>query len=444
MFIVYIMKIISIEKNSTGAALGLQVGDELAKINKHPVRDILDYRFLVAEEQVEMEVRRNGNTIIYEIEKDFDDHLGLGFADLKIRHCGNDCLFCFVDQNPKGMRAGMYFRDEDYRLSFLSGHYVTLTNLSRRDMDRIVWQRLSPLYVSVHATESGVRKFLFGINHDDQLLEKLEFFTKHDIEIHTQIVLCPEINDGSILKKTIWDLAQFLPNLRSVSIVPVGLTKHRKDLTQLKPVTRDYAKRIIEIADLYAQEFQEKIGEYFVYSSDEFYILAGQPPPPTERYDSFYQIENGVGMVRNLLDDFEFQKMRFPEKLAKPFQAILVTATLASGFMQDVIIPGLNRVENFQVQLQVVVNEFYGSSIGVTGLLTGQDIYDHLLDKELGNLVYLPTNCLNEKNVFLDDWTLEELSGKLNCPVMALNNDFSAMFEHIIKNKGTHHPAYRF
>jgi putative radical SAM enzyme (TIGR03279 family) len=423
------MKIISIEKNSTGEDLGLQVGDELVKINEHPVRDVLDYRFLVAEEQVEMEVRRNGNTIIYELEKDFDDHLGLGFADLKIRHCGNDCPFCFVDQNPKGMRSGMYFRDEDYRLSFLSGHYVTLTNLSKRDMDRIVWQRLSPVYVSVHATEPEVRKFLFGINHDDQLLEKLEFLTKNDIEIHTQIVLCPEINDGPVLKKTIWDLAQFLPNLRSVSIVPVGLTKHRKGLTVLKPVTGEYAKKLIEIADLYAREFQEKIGEYFVYSSDEFYILAGQPLPPAERYDGFYQIENGVGMVRHLLDDFENQKVRFPERLAKPFQATLVTATLASGFMQDVIIPGLNRVENFQTQLQVVVNEFYGSSIGVTGLLTGQDIYNHLSDKELGSLVYLPASCLNEKNIFLDDWSLDELSEKLDCPVVVLNNDFSVMFE---------------
>ena len=423
------MKIINIKKNSTGAELGLQVGADVVKINGRPVRDIIDYRFLVAEENIEMEVRRDGETVIYEVEKDFDDHLGLGFEDIKIRHCGNDCPFCFVDQNPEGMRAGVYFRDEDFRLSFLSGHYVTLTNLSKRDMDRIVRQRLSPLYVSVHATEREVRKFLFGVKHEDRLLEKLEFLTQHDIEIHTQIVLCPEINDGPILKKTIWDLAKFLPNLKSISIVPVGLTKHRKGLTPLKPVTRDYAKKLIKIAENYAKEFQKNIGEYFVYPSDEFYILAGEPLAPTERYDGFYQKENGVGMVRHLLDEFEYQKTRFPKKLSNPFKATFVTATLASGIMQDTIIPGLNLVENFQANLEVIVNKFYGSSIGITGLLTGQDIYKHLLSKEWSSKVFLPANCLNEKKIFLDDWTIDELSDKLNCQVVVLENDFSTIFE---------------
>lgn len=423
------MRITKVDKNSTAEELGLHVGDDVVKINGHSVRDIIDYRFLISDEILQVEVRRNGNTIIYEIIKDCDDHLGLSFEDIKIRHCGNDCPFCFVDQNPEGMRSGMYFKDEDFRLSFLSGHYVTLTNLSKRDMDRIVWQRLSPLYVSVHATEPTVRKFLFGINHDDRLFEKLDFLTRNGIELHTQVVLCPETNDGAILEKTIWDLAKFLPNLKSVSIVPIGLTKHREGLTPLKPVTGDYAIRLIEVADTYAADFFERIGEYFVYVADEFYLMAGMSLPPAKRYDGFYQMENGVGMVRYLLDDFKRQKSRFPKRISKPRKATLVTGTLASEFMQSTIIPALNQVEDFCAELEVVENKFYGSSIGVTGLLTAQDIFSHLTKKELGNTVYLPANCLNDQHIFLDDWSIDQLSTKLDCPVKALNNDFTTVFE---------------
>ncbi|MFQ5674492.1 MAG: DUF512 domain-containing protein, partial [bacterium] len=249
------MKIAGIQNNSTGHELGLQVGDRVVKINGHPVRDELDFRFLIAEEEIEMEVLRSDRKICYEIEKDFDDNLGLEFQEIEIRHCGNDCPFCFVDQNPAGMRKSLYFRDEDFRLSFLSGHYVTLTNLSKRDMDRIVWQRLSPLFVSVHATEPQIRKFLFGIEQDDRLMEKLEFLTKNGIEIHTQIVLCPGVNDEAVFKRTVWDLAKFLPNLRSVSVVPVGLTRHRDGLKKLDPVTNDYARKFLQIVDNYAQDF---------------------------------------------------------------------------------------------------------------------------------------------------------------------------------------------
>jgi putative radical SAM enzyme (TIGR03279 family) len=423
------MKIIQIENDGTGAEMGLQIGDRILRINGRPVRDVLDYRFLIAEEDVEMEVLRGDENVIYEIEKDMDDLLGVELEDLKIRHCGNDCPFCFVDQNPKGMRSAMYFRDEDFRLSFLSGHYVTLTNLSKADMERIVWQRLSPLFVSVHATEPSVRKFLFGIQHDDGLMEKLEFLTDNGIELHTQIVLCPEINDGAVLKKTIWDLAKFLPNLKSVSIVPVGLTKHRDELFKFKPVTNEYAARLLDTADGYAAEFYKQIGEYFVYSSDEFYIMAGISLPTAERYDGFYQRENGVGMVRFMLDDFELQRERFPHQLSRPRSASFVTATLASRVMADEILPALNRVKNFEARLEVVENNFYGDSIRITGLLTGQDIFDHLSKCNLGDVIFLPGNCLKDDRIFLDDWTIDGLGEKLQRPVFALDNDFCRVFE---------------
>ncbi|MCH7679331.1 DUF512 domain-containing protein [candidate division KSB1 bacterium] len=422
------MKILNIENNSLAREVGLQVGDSVVKINGNPVRDILDYRFLIADEDVELEVVRSGQKMFYEIEKEYDDQLGLGFEEIQIRHCGNDCPFCFVDQNPAGMRQSMYFRDEDFRLSFLSGHYVTLTNLSKKDMDRIVAQRLTPIFVSVHATEPEIRKFLFGIEHDDHLFEKLEFLTGNDIEIHTQIVLCPKINDGTVLKKTVWDLARFLPNLRSVSIVPVGLTKHRGGLKKLDPVTNEYAAEYLEIANNYAADFLKRTGEHFVYVADEFYIMAGQPLPAAERYDGFYQKENGVGMVRYLLDEFGKQKAGFPAKLQKPLKATFVTATLAGGFMKQTILPALEKVKNFRAQLEVVENQFYGSSIRITGLLTAQDIFRQLSKRDLGDKVYLPANCLKDNSIFLDDWTVKKLSSKLNCPVEPLD-DFLTIFK---------------
>jgi putative radical SAM enzyme (TIGR03279 family) len=424
------LKILSIDNNSTGVEAGFQIGDVVLRINSHPVRDILDYKFLITDEEVEMEVRRNGDALIFEIEKDADDSLGLNFAPIQVRRCGNDCPFCFVDQNPAGMRKALYFRDEDYRLSFLSGHYVTLTNLKQDELDRIVWQRLTPLYVSVHATDPAVRHFLLGLKKEDHLLDKLRFLTGNGIELHTQIVLCPGINDGEILRNTLYDLAEFYPQLRSVSIVPVGLTKHRDGLLRLEPVTVDYAKRFLKIADDYADFFRKRFDTYFVYPSDEFYIMTGAPLPSADRYDAFYQKENGVGMMRALLDDFaKRQTPQLPSRLPEPTKVTLVSAVLAGGIIQNEIMPMLNRVENFTAELVIVKNEFYGESIHVTGLLTGQDIYNALKDRDLGSAVFLPRNCVNDKLVFLDDWKLSEMEKKLGVPVVALENEFGSIFE---------------
>jgi len=421
------MKILSVEKNSTGDALGLLPGDSIVRINGEPVRDILDYRFLVTEEEVGMEVLRSGEKLNYEFEKDYDDDLGLRLEEIEIRFCGNDCPFCFVDQNPAGMRSALYFRDEDFRLSFLSGHYVTLTNLSKRDMDRIVSQRLSPLFVSVHATDVEVRKFLFGIEHNDRLLSKIEFLTQNDIEIHTQVVLCPDVNDGDILKKTIWDLANFLPQLKSVSVVPVGLTKHRKGLRELRQVTADAAADYLKTIDAYAAIFRQKQEQYFVYASDEFYLMSGQTLPPAERYDGFYQKENGVGMVRFMLDRFAAQRSSFPIKLAQRFQATFVTGTLVHDTIEREILCELNKVSNFSGQAVAIENTFYGSNIHVTGLLTGQDICAQLRGRALGDCVFLPANCVKDGQLFLDDWTVQKLSRELQIDVKVIE-DFCDVF----------------
>jgi putative radical SAM enzyme (TIGR03279 family) len=423
------LKIIAIDKNSTGQELGLCPGDEVLRINDEAVRDILDYRFLTADDTIEMEVRRGDEHIIFDIEKDTDDSLGVNFAPLKIRRCGNDCIFCFVDQNPAGMRSTMYFRDEDFRLSFLSGHYVTLSNMSRADLERIVRQRLTPLFISVRHRAGGA-SILLGIKFDDRLLDKFTYLTQNSIELHTQIVLCPEINDGDVLHKTLWDLAGFSPHLRSVAVVPVGLTKHREGLTPIKPVTKEYAQQFLRIADDYAVEFRQRLGMHFVYPSDEFYIMAEEPIPPASRYDAFEQMENGVGMLRDLLDDFNFRQVAcLPKRLRKPIKVTLVTATLAGGFLAEHILPRLQQIKNFDAVLITVVNKFYGDTIRVTGLLTGQDIFTALKDRDLGNAVFLPKSCLNDKQIFLDDWQLTEMQDRLGVPVVPLKNDFSGIFE---------------
>ncbi len=423
------MKIISIDQASTGAELGLQPNDELVRINGQRVRDLLDYRFLITADEVELEVKRQGETIIYEIEKDQDDSLGLNFERLKIRGCGNDCVFCFVDQNPKGMRQAMYFRDEDFRLSFLAGHYVTLSNIAYADLRRIVQQRLSPLFISVHATDPAVRKFLLGIDFDDRLLDKITYLTEHGIVLNTQIVLCPEINDGAVLDQTLRDLARFHPAVRSVAVVPVGLTKHREGLTPLKPVTANYARQTLRLLDRHAAAFYPKLHSHFVYPADEFYIIAGQPLPPMERYDAFDQMENGVGMLRSLLHDFHHrQARRLPRQLPKPTRVTLVTATLAAGIIQENLMPRLAQIKNFTPELVVVENKFYGKSITVAGLLTGQDIYGALAQRDLGAAVFLPKSCLNNNEIFLDDWKLHDLAQRLAVPVVALQNDFSQIF----------------
>ncbi len=432
------MKIITIDVASTGRECGLQPGDEVLRINGAPVRDILDYRFLTADDAIEMEVRRGDEQIIFDIEKNADDSLGLNFEPLKIRRCGNDCIFCFVDQNPKNMRSTMYFRDEDFRLSFLSGHYVTLSNMSRADLERIVRQRLTPLFISVHATEPAMRKYLLGIKFDDRLLDKFDYLTQNGIELHTQIVLCPKLNDGEVLRRTLFDLERYYPHLRSIAVVPVGLTRHRDGLPPIKPVTKEYAQEFLRITDYYAKEFHQRLGMNFVYPSDEFYLMAEEPIPPASRYDAFEQMENGVGMLRDLVDDFHARQVkRLPKRLAQPAKVTLVSATLAGGFIAENILPYLQQIKNFSPELIVVTNKFYGDTIRVSGLLTGQDIFAALQDRDLGAALFLPKSCLNDKQVFLDDWKLSDLQEKLGVPVVPLKNDFSGIFEFLKIGKVT-------
>lgn len=410
------LEIINIEAQSIAADLGIESGAEIISINGHEINDRLDYRFYVSEEYVELRVRQDGAEIFFEIEKEADDQLGIIPQEMQLKSCGNNCIFCFVPQNPQGMRKALYFKDEDYRYSFMYGHYVTLTTLKQKELDRIVEQKLSPLYISVHSTEEKTRKYLLGIKRDDHLLEKIEYLTSNGIELHAQIVLCPEINDGAVFDQTVEDLSKYYPQLRSVAVVPLGLTQHRGNLPKLRLHRADELKKTILHVNQLRAVFYEKLGKAFVYLADEFFIKALEELPAAEYYDDFYQIENGVGEFREMIDRFNDEWPQMPKGIEKPVKITWVTGVLAAGSLEKYILSKLRAIENLEIDLAPVMNEFYGTAIQVSGLLVGQDIYNQLKEKELGDLVFLPPRVLNEDGLFLDDWTVERLEESLGLP----------------------------
>jgi putative radical SAM enzyme (TIGR03279 family) len=424
------MKILDIEKGSIADELGIFPGDELISINGHPITDQLDYKFYQSDEELEVLIRHENEEILYDIEKEPHEDLGLILEPLKLRICGNKCIFCFVYQNPKGLRKTLYIKDEDYRFSFLYGHYVTLTNAKENDLKRIVEQRMTPLYISVHATDPELRKLLLGIQFEDHLLEKLDYLTKNGIEIHTQIVLCPELNDGDQLVKTVNDLAKFYPGIRSVAVVPVGLTRHRKNLFPIKPVTDEYASQTIDFVDRLRQLMIKKIGDPFVYCSDEFFIRTGREIPDESYYGEFYQLENGVGLTRNLIQTLINEKNLLKRKNSKKKKFTFISGILGSIALNKYIIPDLKNL-GYEIELKRVTNQFYGESITVAGLLVGQDIYNTLKSDHTGDYIVLPPRCLNEDQLFLDDWSLELLEEKIGKKCIPFPGSFVELMERV-------------
>lgn len=410
------VQIISIQPGSIAEELGITAGSYLISINKKTIHDRLDYRFYGAEEQIEMHIKQGDEETIFEIDKDHDEDIGLELEEMKLKACGNNCVFCFVYQNPKGMRKALYFKDEDFRFSFMYGHYVTMTRLTQKDLQRIIEQRLSPLYISVHATEGKTRQFLLGIKRDDHLLEKIEFLTAHGIELHAQIVLCPGVNDGAVFRRTVADLKNYFLGLKSIAVVPLGLTQFRGKLTPLRMHTEDELRSMIGEVDELRQELVRELGVAFVYLADEFFIKAGVELPPAEYYDDFYQIENGVGEFRDMIDRFKAVFSDFPKQMKQPVRLTWVTGSLAHKPLEEFIINPLRKIKNLNIDLIPVINKFYGAQIGVSGLLTAQDIYEQLSQRELGDIVLLPPRVLNQDSLFLDDWTVADLEAKLDVP----------------------------
>jgi putative radical SAM enzyme (TIGR03279 family) len=424
----------SVEPESIAEEAGILPGDVILSINGHPLYDILDYRFYSTEEEVDILVRRGDEEAVISVEKDFDDPIGVDFTDELfdgVRECGNRCVFCFVHQLPRGMRRPLYIRDDDFRLSFLHGNFVTLTNVDDEDIRRIIQQRLTPLYVSVHATEPKLRNEMVRGEAAPDIMKQLRALAEGGITLHTQIVLCPGVNDKEHLAQTVSDLASLHPAVTSIGVVPVGLTRHRQVGPGLESIDPVGARVIISDVRRWQREFRARYGTRLVWASDELYLVSGVPVPSAATYEGYPQLENGIGFVRRFIDSAKRTVPRLPERIPHPVKATIVTSTLAEPVLQR-FVDDLNRVENLSVAVTAVRNEFFGVSVTVSGLLTGGDIRDQMLEREdLSDVVIIPTVMLRD-GAFLDDVTVGELSDALKRPVVTVEPTPASLAEALI------------
>ncbi len=409
------LEIAAAAPGGTAAALGLRRGDRILTVNGKAVHDVIDYQFLIADPDVVITVRtREGKKQTLSFAKEPDDTLGIEFAPLQIRKCGNKCIFCFVDQMPPGCRKSLYVKDDDFRASFLYGNYITLGSLTEPDWQRIFTERLSPLYISVHATEPSLRAFILGNNKAPDLMANLKRLAAGGIRMHAQIVLCPEINDGMHLQKTMKDLSSLFPAVMSVAVVPVGLTEYRKGRFPLRIFTRREARDVITDVTRFGIRFRKEKGTRLVFASDEFYIKSGLPVPPPSFYEDFPQIENGVGMVSEFLHGAAH--VRLPKKIAR-LRVTVVTGVSFSKVLQRAL-SRLMNIEGLAFRQIIARNHFFGPSVTVAGLLTGSDIAKALAGKRLGDMVIIPAEALKaEEQIFLDGMSLARLANVLGVKI---------------------------
>jgi len=412
----------------------VRAGDVLVAINGHEIEDVLDYRYWSYEERLTLTIRRpDGSEHTVKVRKDAGEDLGLDFDEYlmdKPWGCSNRCLFCFVDQLPRGMRRTLYFKDDDARLSFLTGSYITLTNLSEREFERICALRISPINVSVHATDPEMRAKLMGNPKAADILTPLKRLADAGITMNCQIVACPGLNDGGVLQRSMEDLAALYPQVKSVSVVPVGLTRYRKGLYPLRPYTVDEAREVVGQVEAYGARCLGEKGSRIFWCSDEFYLQGELPLPEDAFYEAYTQLENGVGMLRLLEVELNGAALGAPQNIpVAPFS--IATGVAAAPFLREIIDRAAAKCHTkLNYQIYPIVNHFFGETITVAGLLTGQDLLAQLRGKDLGTRVLLPQNTLRHgETVFLDDMTLEELSQGLGVPVVPVNQDGFDLFE---------------
>ena len=439
-------RISQVMPDSIGAEIGFEAGDAIVSINGTSPRDLIDYQFLCADEVLELEVLdAKGKTHHIEIEKDCDDDLGLEFETALfdgLIQCNNRCPFCFIDQKPPGMRDTLYLKDDDYRLSFLYGSYLTLTNLSQKEWDRIEQMRLSPLYVSVHATEPEVRIRLLKNNRAGRILEQLQWFQERRLQIHAQVVVCPGINDGDRLEQTLLDLAKFgssldpnsIPAVASVAVVPVGLTKFRPPEDELVPVSSENARQAIALVRSWQTKFRHQLGSTFAWLADEWFLIAGYDLPSASEYEDYPQIDNGVGSIRQFISQFEAalepRENKNPTKKSaqaaknrlKPCRRLTWVVGNAVEKAFQPLLQRLNQFEGIEIQMVALCSDFWGQTTSVTGVLTGQDLLQGLQGLDLGDAILLPAVMLKHGETrFLDNVTVEQLATQLKIPVLPVN-----------------------
>ena len=412
---------------SIAEELEIEPGDKILAIDNTEIEDVFDYQFLVQDTYIEVLIeKQDGEQWLLEVDKDMDEDLGIEFENGlmdEYRHCHNKCIFCFIDQMPKGMRETLYFKDDDSRLSFLQGNYVTLTNMSDHDIDRICRYHLSPINISFQTMNPKLRCKMLNNRFAGEALKKVDALKEAGIIMNGQIVLCKGVNDGEELIFSLRELMKYIPNLESVSVVPVGLSKYREGLYPLEPFTKEEATKTLDIIHGFQKECYEKYGIHFVHASDEWYILAEQEMPEEERYDGYLQLENGVGMIRLMLNEFAESMAERKKKEGFPNMSIkkelsMATGLLAYPYIKQMTEEIMEAYPNVKIHLYAIRNDFFGEHITVSGLLTGQDIRDQLMGKELGERLLLPQNVLRSgEDVFLDDLRLPELEKALQVPI---------------------------
>ncbi len=435
------IEITSIQDDSIAQELGIEAGDFVLSINGQEIKDVFDYRFYCADSEIVLEIeKKSGENWQFEIEKDESEDLGLDFANSLLdeeKSCRNNCVFCFIDQLPKGMRETLYFKDDDARLSFLFGNYITTTNLSEEEIDRIIRYHMSPVNVSVHTTNPELRKKMLNNRFAGDVLEKVKRFTSAGIVVNTQIVLCPGLNDGRELDRTITELTDLGPQLYSISVVPVGLTKYREGLTQLRPFNKEIANNLIDQIEYWQEKLLKKYDSRVVYLADEIYIMAGRPLPPIEAYEDFPQIENGVGMVTSL--SYEVEEALRDLKKAGNYNIGEKTISIATGvsvYEQFKRITSLieKTIKGLKIIVYKVENTFFGKGVTVTGLLTGCDLIRELSGKELGEKLLLSKNMFRAgTDVMLDDISADQLEEKLGVKIQIVDTNGQAFIDVLVQ-----------
>lgn len=426
-------------KDSIADELGIEVGDLLISINGEPIHDIIEYRFLLSDEYLEVEIQKqNREVYIYEIEKDYDDDLGIEFTNPiidKAKSCRNKCVFCFIDQLPKGMRETLYFKDDDSRLSFLQGNFVTLTNMSEEDINNIIKYRISPINISVHTTNPELRKTMIKNKFAGNLYSIMERLAEAQIQMNCQIVLCPGYNDKEELERTVSDLTKLYPYVNSAAAVPVGITKHREHLPNLEIFNEKTAGETIDQVDKLQKKYLKELGTRFIFLSDEFYIMANRKLLDYDEYEGFIQFENGVGMISK----FEREIKDYLENLSEYHKSKIKKVSIATGhsayeFMCEMAKCIMEKCPNVQIDVYKIINNFFGDTITVSGLVTATDIIDQLKDKNLGETLYIPRSMLKaDEEIFLDNITLENLSDIMGLEVVPCLNEGKDFIDKILK-----------
>ena len=419
-------KIASVDPHSPARKAGVRPGETLTHINGHPIVDVLDYKFYAYDPKLELTLTEpEGGSRTLRIRKEEGKDLGLNFETYlmdRARSCANKCIFCFVDQMPPGMRDTLYFKDDDARLSFLMGNYITLTNLSQREIQRVIDLRISPINISVHATDPQLRTAMLKNPRAGECLDIMSRFAQAGIEMNCQVVACPGVNDGPALARTMEDLGQLYPAVTSVAVVPVGVTRFREGLCSIEPYTKEQAAALIDQVESFASHFMENKGTNLVWCSDEFYLIAGRTLPEKAYYEDMDQLENGVGMLRLLLHQADMALEEEEPEQTAPFS--IATGLSAAPFVQEILDNARKQCGNIKGTVYPIINRFFGETITVSGLITGTDLMEQLRGKDLGERLLIPDNMLRAgERVFLDDVTVEQVEEALGVTVVPVPAD---------------------